>query len=52
MPPPKIFPCGGPGQPACPAQPAAITEADIEEAFYALHPELAPSSDEAQEKEE
>ena len=27
MPPPKPFPCGGPGQPACPREPATLEDA-------------------------
>jgi len=25
MPPPNVFPCGQPGQPACPPEPASLT---------------------------
>ena len=40
MPKPIIGPCGQPGQPACPPEPAAVvTEGDIASAFMNLTPE-------------
>ena len=35
MPPPKIFPCGGQGEPACPPM-STVTKEDIVEAYNAL----------------